>query len=274
MGAQSLLEQLLKSRLSGGSAGGLQGLGLGDLGRQLGPALQSGLGALTGGSGGAGGRAAAGGESHLGKYLTGGAVGSALTMLVGSRRGRKLGGTALKVGSVAALGALAFKVYNDWQASQRAAGAFGGTSTGTSAGTSAGPFASPAPAAPQPFAALPAPQQEDHSRAMLKAMIAAAKSDGHLDERESGLLAAELRRLDADPALQAWVEAEIRCPVEPAEVAAGVRSPEMAAEVYLASLLVVDETTTMERAYLDALARALRLEPGLQRQIEAQAAAL
>jgi uncharacterized membrane protein YebE (DUF533 family) len=46
----------------------------------------------------------------------------------------------------------------------------------------------------------------------------------------------------------------------------------MAAEVYLASLLVVDETTTMERAYLDELARRLRLDPGLKADLEARAA--
>jgi uncharacterized membrane protein YebE (DUF533 family) len=46
----------------------------------------------------------------------------------------------------------------------------------------------------------------------------------------------------------------------------------MAAEVYLASLLVVDETTTMERAYLDELARRLQLAPGLKADLEARAA--
>jgi uncharacterized membrane protein YebE (DUF533 family) len=46
----------------------------------------------------------------------------------------------------------------------------------------------------------------------------------------------------------------------------------MAAEVYLASLLVVDETTTMERAYLDELARRLQLDPGLKADLEARAA--
>jgi uncharacterized membrane protein YebE (DUF533 family) len=60
--------------------------------------------------------------------------------------------------------------------------------------------------------------------------------------------------------------------VEPGDVAAGVTSPQMAAEVYLASLLVVDETTTMERAYLDELARRLQLDPGLKADLEARAA--
>jgi uncharacterized membrane protein YebE (DUF533 family) len=186
------------------------------------------------------------GGSELSKYATGAAAGSALTMLLGPRRGasRKL----LQVGGIAALGALAWRAYQDHQARQGAA---------------------VAPAAPS-FAALPAPEAERHSQAMLRAMIAAAKSDGHLDERERGLLETELHRLEADPALRAWVDAELRRPVEPAEVAAGVGG-ELAAEVYLASLLVVDQTTTMERAYLDELARQLKLPPALKADLEARA---
>ena len=225
MSVQTLLDQLLKS--AGSSLGSVQ-------------------------------QAATG--SDMGKYATGAAVGGVLGLLLGSRGGRRLGGKALKYGSVAAIGALAWKVYQDHQAQQqRAQGA-------------------PAPAAPVPpvpsaFAALPAPQQELHSRAMLKAMIAAAKSDGHLDERERELVEAGVARLESDPAVRQWVDAELRRPVEPADVAAAAASPEMAAEIYLASLLVVDETTTMERAYLDELARQLRLDAKLRADLEAKARA-
>ena len=44
----------------------------------------------------------------------------------------------------------------------------------------------------------------------------------------------------------------------------------MAAEMYLASLLVADEQSFMERAYLDELARQLKLEPSLRAELEAQ----
>ena len=231
MSAQSLLEQLLKSGLSavGGSSGS--------------------LGKVLGGSGG----------GHLGKYATGAGAGGALALLLGSKRGRKIGGAALKYGSVAALGALAFKVYRDWQATQAA-----------QAGAAAPPR--PLPPAPVEFARLPAPQVEQHSQAMLGAMIAAAKADGHMDERERELVEAELHRLEADPALRRWVDDQLRRPVDPAAVAAAAATPEMAAEIYLASVLVVDETTVMERAYLDELARQLRLDAGLKAELERQAA--
>lgn len=200
-------------------------------------------------------------RQDLNKYAGGAAVGGVLGLLLGSKRGRSIGGSALRLGSVAAVGALAWKAYQDYQARQQA---------------QAPAPAAGAPQAAQPvlsFEALPAPQLEQHSRAMLKAIIAAARADGHMDEREQGLLKDELQRIEADPATRAWVQSELQRPVDPAEVAAAATEPEMASEIYLASLLVVDQTSTMERAYLEALARELRLSPGLKTDLEARAAA-
>lgn len=108
---------------------------------------------------------------------------------------------------------------------------------------------------------------------MLKALIAAAKSDGHMDDAERGQVEEVLHRLNADPETRTWVDTELRRPVDPADVAAAATSPELAAEIYLASVLVVDDTTVMERAYLDELARRLQLAPGLKAELESRAAA-
>ncbi len=184
--------------------------------------------------------------------LVGAAGGGLLGLLIGNRRGRAIGGKVLKVGSIAALGALAYHAYQQYQSRQGAAATGGAMAT--------------------PLAALPAPQAEAQGRALLKAMIAAAKSDGHVDDREREMLDVELQRLP-DPDLRAWVDAELRRPLDPADVAAGIDTPERAAEIYLASVVVTDEQTPMERAYLDALARSLKLQPELQAELEAQARA-
>lgn len=197
-------------------------------------------------------------RSDAGKYVTGGVVG----MLLGNRGGRSMGGTALKFGSVAALGAMAWKAYQEYEAKQRAQ---------APAGAAGAPTITASSARPPSFAALPAPQMELHSQAMLKAMIAAAKSDGHVDDREQGLVGVELDRSGADAETRAWVESEMKRPVDAADVAAAATTPEMAAEVYLATLVVVDETTMMERAYLDELARRLNLAPALKADLEARA---
>ena len=85
-------------------------------------------------------------SGDLGKYATGAAAGGALALLLGSKRGRSLGGTALKLGSVAAIGTLAWKVYQEHQAKQQAQ---------PPAGAAGAPQATPSVPG---FAALPAPQ--------------------------------------------------------------------------------------------------------------------
>lgn len=229
--------------------------------------LHSGLSMMGGGA--RPGGPAAGPAPDWTKFAAGTAVGGALGLLLGSKRGRKMGGSVLKVGGVAALGALAYRAYTQWQAQQTRAG---GAPLAHGAGGAPWQDALSRPA--RTVDLLPAPEVELHSRAMLVAMIGAAKSDGHLDARERELLEAELARIEADPAQRRWVEEEVRRPLDPAEVARAATSPELAAEMYLASLLVADETSFMERAYLDELARQLRLPEGLQAELRAQAAAV
>ena len=216
---------------------------------------------LKSGASAVGGATSAAGND-MGKYATGAAVGGVLGLLLGSQRGRRVGGKALKYGSVAAIGALAWKAYQDHQANQ----------ANPSNPSAPAPAPGAAAARPARFEALPAPEMEGHGRAMLKAMIAAAKADGHMDERERELVQTELGRIGADDATRRWVDDELRRPIDPADVAAAATTPEQAAELYLASLLVVDETTTMERAYLDELARQLHLAPALRVDLERRAA--
>ena len=173
--------------------------------------------------------------------------GGALGLLLGSKKARKYGGKALTYGGLAALGVLAYKAYGNWQANQRGAAA-----------------------EPQTVDRLPPAQVEQHRQAVLRALVAAAKSDGHIDERERALIEGEFTRLDSDRELQHWLHAELNKPLDPAEVARAAQTPEMAAEMYLASVMMVDQENYMERAYLDELARQLRLDPGLRQELESQ----
>ena len=202
----------------------------GGLGDLLGSAGKNGLGSLL--SGATGGALAAG----------------AMGLLLGNKTARKIGGQALTYGGLAALGVLAYKAYGNWQSQQ--AGAPQGE--------------------PQTLDRLPAAQAEQHSQAILKALVAAAKADGHVDSRERELIEGEFSKLDNDPQLQHWLHAELNKPLDPAEVARAASTPEMAAEMYLASVLLVDEEHFMERAYLDELARQLKLDPALKAELEAQ----
>jgi len=206
----------------------------------------SGASANTGGLGNVLG---AGGLGGLLSGAGGGAMAaSVLGLLLGSKRGRKFGGQALTYGGLAALGVLANKAYGNWQASQGKAPEH----------------------PPQTIDRVEPVQVEEHSQAILKALVAAAKADGHIDERERQMIEGELSQLKQDPRLQQWLQNELNKPLDPAEVASAATTPEIGAEMYLASLILVDEEAFGERAYLDELARQLKLEPGLKAELEAQ----
>ncbi|MCF3193884.1 MULTISPECIES: tellurite resistance TerB family protein [Pseudomonas] len=206
-------------------------------------------GASSGGKGGLGELLGSGGLGGLLSGAGGGALAaSALGLLLGNKSARKYGGQALTYGGLAALGVLAYKAYGNWQANQ-------GTAPQTE---------------PQTIDRVPAPQVEQHSQAILKALVAAAKADGHVDERERELIDGELSKLNGDPGLRQWLQAELNKPLDPAEVARAATTPEIAAEMYIASLILVDEEHFMERAYLEELAKQLKLDPGLKLELETQ----
>jgi uncharacterized membrane protein YebE (DUF533 family) len=160
--------------------------------------------------------------------------------------GKKVGKNALKIGGVAALGALAYKVYNDYQSKN-------------------------------PDGSNQAIQQDSfdssdniHSELIIKAMIAAAKADGHVDQQEMERIESTLKQAGADQQLQSLLHVELNKPLDPVEVARLAQSPQQASEIYLASLIVVDEQNFMEKAYLQELAKQLQLSPEVTFQLEQQ----
>lgn len=204
---------------------------------------------------------------------TGAASTGALGLLLGRKQALRHAGKVAKYGGIAAIGLMAYKAYSQWQAQQaRQAQQAAPPSTAAPGQASIAPAPAALPA-PRTVDQLTGNEAETHSRAIFGAMIAAAKADGHLDPRERGLLDAELTRLAADHALRQWVQAELERPLDPAQVARSAQGdPGLAAEMYLASLLVADDQSFMERAYLDELARQLSLPPELKTRLEAQAA--
>jgi uncharacterized membrane protein YebE (DUF533 family) len=242
MNTRGLLDQLLKSgqdllqNKSGGSTpSGLQGKGT------QGKPAQGGLGDLLGKVGG----------GNLGGLLSGAGGGAlaagAMGLLLGNKSARNIGGKALTYGGLAALGVLAYKAYGNWQTSQGVQNS-----------------------QPQTVDRVPPAQVEQHSEAILRALVAAAKADGHVDERERELIEGEFTRITGDQDLQQWLHVELNKPLDPTDVARSAQTPEIAAEMYLASVMMVDEEHFMERAYLDELAKQLKIDPGLKQELENQ----
>lgn len=91
---------------------------------------------------------------------------------------------------------------------------------------------------------------------LARAMIAAAKADGKIDTEESQAILNQIHSLDLPAEDKAFLFEEYGRPLDIAAWARAVDSPEHAAEVYTAALLMVEPPSPPERIFLDALARA------------------
>jgi uncharacterized membrane protein YebE (DUF533 family) len=245
MNTSDLLEQLLRAgqgsmAQQGGAGASAQG-GFGDLGGLLGGLLGGGTGA---GAGGGGGGAGLGG-------LLGGLLGGGSPM-GGAPQGRSAGGT--HYAALASLGMMAFQAFQAYQAWQRSQ-------------------ASAPQEAPRTVDLLAGPEAEEHSHAILRALIAAAKADGRIDDAEKQMISTEIGRHTDDPQLQQWLDEEVAKPLDASDVAQSAADPGMASEMYLASVMLVDDQQDAERNYLDDLAGQLQIDPQLQLHLEQQARA-
>ena len=176
-------------------------------------------------------------------------AGGALGLLLGSKSGRKMGGKVLTYGGLAVLGTLAYKAYQNYQ------------------GQAANTGQKQAPA----LDLLPDKEVETHCKAILVALIAAAKADGHIDDREKQLIDQEIAKFTTSESLRRWLDSELKKPLDPTDVAKSATTETIAAEMYLASLLTIDSQNFMEKAYLDELARQMKLPPGLKAELAHQA---
>lgn len=192
--------------------------------------------------------------------LKGAALGGLAGLLLGSKRGNKLGGSALKVGGLAVLGGLAYKAWQNWE--QQKAG-------NSSASGQAGQH--PANDA-EGTAFLPSQEAERNelSITLLSAMISAAKSDGHIDAAEQERIFAKIDGADLSASEKGFLMDQIRKPLDLDAIAAKATTPERAVEIYAASLLAIDPDDPKETAYLNALASRLKLDGRLRESLETE----
>ena len=114
-----------------------------------------------------------------------------------------------------------------------------------------------------------AEENELESKAMviLQAMINAAKADGRIDAVEQQRILGKLEEAGADTAVREFVRAEMARPLDLKALLHEVSSPQMAAEVYAASLLAIEVDTPAERDYLSQLAQGLGLDEGVVQRL-------
>ncbi len=166
-----------------------------------------------------------------------------LALLLGTRSGRWLTGNALKIGGLAALGGIAYQAYKKWDGSNQDA---------------------------KPVHELAGPDADARSRLLLRAMVAAAKADGHIDADEQMQIEAGIEKMGLESVDAELLKNEIRQPLDVDALVAAVPDKEAAAEVYLLSRVIVDVQNDAEKAYLQELAWKLGLRPEEVDSLESQ----
>lgn len=186
-----------------------------------------------------------GGNGGLNDMLAPGALGGLAGLLIASKKSRKLlteyGGKALIIGGGAAAGAVLWNKYKQRvrDTHQNEAG----------------------------FGELQTPADQRAER-LVTALVFAAKSDGHIDDRERAAIERSIHESGYGQEAEALIQKAINRPLDPAWLAADVKNEDEALELYFLSCAAIDVDHFMERSYLTALGDALKIPQDVRDGIE------
>jgi uncharacterized membrane protein YebE (DUF533 family) len=194
-----------------------------------------------------------------GGFAGGAVAGGLLGLMLGNKKMRKMAGGLLSYGAAAGAGALAFQAYQNWK-------------QGTAVANAPTPTQADIPNVNKAFIPQTAVGTggQPFELALVKAMIAAAKADGHIDASEQQKIFEQVEKLGLDAESKAFVFDALAQPADPAAIAAAAQGVEQASEIYLVSRLAIDPDQAAERAYLQALGHRLQLPADLIAHLEHQ----
>jgi uncharacterized membrane protein YebE (DUF533 family) len=185
------------------------------------------------------------------QLATGTALGGLGALILGTATGRSLAGSAIKLGSLALIGGLAYKAYQDYQQGQPVL-------TG---------------AKPQQQALMEAPKGsgfEPDAVTHEKATLLIHRSCC-IDEKEQEKILGGLKQAGLGRAAQQFLTREIENPATVDDLANAVSSPEEGVQVYTAARIAVDPDIEEEHEFLIALANRLGIDKNLAAHIDAVA---
>ncbi|MEG3128152.1 DUF533 domain-containing protein [Pantoea cypripedii] len=187
----------------------------------------------------------AGKGSGLSDMLAPGALGGLAGLLIASKSSRKLltkyGGKALIIGGGAAAGAVLWNKYKQRvsESHQNEAG----------------------------YGQLQTPLDQRAAR-LVTALVFAAKSDGHIDDRERTNIEQNIQQAGYGAQAEALIQQAMNRPLDPHWLAADVKNEEEALELYFLSCAAIDLDHFMERSYLSALGDALKIPQDVREEMQ------
>jgi uncharacterized membrane protein YebE (DUF533 family) len=192
------------------------------------------------------------------RAAAGAAAGGIGAVVLGTRAGRSLAGSALKLGALALIGGLAYKAVQNYQQGK--------------------PLIGP----DQDLGLVEAPRGSGfesgavtHDSALLyiRGMIAAAAADGRIDAGEQQKIMGSLQQAGAGAEAEAFLTNELKHPASATELASAVGSDQEAVQLFTAARIAVDVDNQQEHAFLVDLAQKLGMDGKLVAHIDAAARA-
>ena len=112
-------------------------------------------------------------------------------------------------------------------------------------------------------------QQTSDAEIIITAMIDAAKSDGQVDAVEFNKITSSLQKNGLGQEAMNYVIQKLQGPMETNKLIAAAKGrPELAAQIYSASLMAIEVDTEAERKYLDTLGKAMGLSAEVMQSLE------
>jgi uncharacterized membrane protein YebE (DUF533 family) len=180
-------------------------------------------------------------------------------VLLGTKTGRGIATNALTLGGLAAIAGLGYQAYKNYKA---------GEEPQSAPETPKQPQFLPPPS-DSGFSTTPTIATNDFALTLVRAMIAAARADGHIDEAERRQIRGKIGQAGLGAEAEAFIDRELANPVDIDAIVAAATTEEQRVEIYTASRLAIEPDKRTERGYLDLLAGRLGLADALVDHIDA-----
>ncbi|MGJ8571545.1 MAG: tellurite resistance TerB family protein [Hoeflea sp.] len=190
------------------------------------------------------------------------ATGAIAAVLLGTGTGRAIGGSALRLGGMAAIAGLGYQAWKNYQA--------GKSPSDSSVGSEPELLTPPSDSE---FSAEPASVNGDFALSLIRVMIAAARADGHVDDAERVRIRDKLALSGLGADAVSFLDDELSKPVDMDGIVAAASSEAQKVEMFTAARLAIEPDSRAERGFLDLLAGRLGLADSLVDHIEATVAA-
>ncbi len=194
------------------------------------------------------------------RTAAGAIIGGLGGLLLGTRTGRSILGSAARLGGAALIGTMAYKAYKKYQQ---------GSSYQSDGG---GDDRFGAPEMPPSGSGFEEESMTNDDAALfIRTMVSAAASDGQIDREEQQKILGHLEQAGMDEGAMEFLAGEFNNPASIEDIVENVRTREQATKVYTAARIAIEPDTREEQQFLSYLSEQLDLDTTLAAYIDAQA---